>query len=185
MVLLAFGSTLLVIVVCVVLPAKFRVYARRRYEAGRTSMCCGCIRLRGMEQQESAPRCWSCEAGAMSVTCSRTSGIRLYWSIALPPRSAEDIWVAAQIEALPAHSWSKQGDAECSLCMEPFSIGELVRTLPCEHGFHDKCIKPWLLEGQKGRRERNCPLCRTAVAFRERDVEPVAQIIEMTTESVV
>jgi hypothetical protein len=47
----------------------------------------------------------------------------------------------------------------CSICLEEFEDGEMVRLLPhCSHGFHTDCILPWLTE-----RQGCCPMCKTNV----------------------
>jgi hypothetical protein len=47
----------------------------------------------------------------------------------------------------------------CSICIEEFQHGEMVRLLPrCGHAFHTDCILPWLTE-----RQEYCPFCKTAV----------------------
>ena len=38
-------------------------------------------------------------------------------------------------------SWS---DALCSVCMEAYQTGQVVKFLPCEHFFHSHCIEMWL-----------------------------------------
>jgi E3 ubiquitin-protein ligase RNF115/126 len=46
-------------------------------------------------------------------------------------------------------------DKECSVCLELFSSGEPVLSLPCGHSYHDvTCIRPWLIE------HSSCPTCR-------------------------
>eukprot|EP01084_Bolivina_argentea_P313383 542699_1 len=42
----------------------------------------------------------------------------------------------------------------CNVCLEDFMEGEKIRVLRCKHGFHDKCIKSWIVN--KGK----CPVCR-------------------------
>jgi len=42
----------------------------------------------------------------------------------------------------------------CCICMEVFQTSEDVRTLPCLHIYHTKCIDKWLL------RNRTCPICK-------------------------
>jgi len=40
----------------------------------------------------------------------------------------------------------------CAVCMEPFVLGDRVRTLPCLHVFHSRCIDTWICSRGK------CPL---------------------------
>nr|GMC92527.1 probable E3 ubiquitin-protein ligase RHY1A [Ipomoea batatas] len=53
---------------------------------------------------------------------------------------------------------SSGGGAEeewrCSICLEEFSKGVNITTLPCSHRFHHSCIATWL------ERQASCPLCR-------------------------
>lgn len=43
---------------------------------------------------------------------------------------------------------------KCMICVEPFKRGESLRTLPCLHRYHRKCIDEWL------RRSHLCPICK-------------------------
>lgn len=46
-------------------------------------------------------------------------------------------------------------NASCSVCLQDFQLGEIVRSLPhCNHMFHLPCIDEWLV------RHGSCPLCR-------------------------
>jgi len=45
-----------------------------------------------------------------------------------------------------------QGD--CPVCLDQVLVGAEVRTLPCGHVYHRKCIDKWLI------RKRKCPLCK-------------------------
>ena len=42
----------------------------------------------------------------------------------------------------------------CSICLEQYQTGETVRTIPCFHTFHQKCIDPWLAT------RAECPICK-------------------------
>jgi len=47
----------------------------------------------------------------------------------------------------------------CSICIDEFVPGELLRVLPrCNHAFHTECILPWLTE-----RQGCCPMCKMPV----------------------
>jgi hypothetical protein len=43
---------------------------------------------------------------------------------------------------------------KCTICMEEYTVGNKVVTLPCLHLFHEKCIKKWF--GEKS----TCPVCK-------------------------
>jgi hypothetical protein len=44
--------------------------------------------------------------------------------------------------------------ATCSVCLERYAIGDVVRTIPCFHAFHSTCIDPWLAQ------RAECPICK-------------------------
>eukprot|EP00928_Gymnodinium_smaydae_P026070 TRINITY_DN20574_c0_g1_i1.p1 TRINITY_DN20574_c0_g1~~TRINITY_DN20574_c0_g1_i1.p1 ORF type:complete len:427 (+),score=91.25 TRINITY_DN20574_c0_g1_i1:81-1361(+) len=47
-----------------------------------------------------------------------------------------------------------EDNKQCMICMEAFNSGELLRTLPCLHRYHDQCVAEWL------RRSPECPICK-------------------------
>lgn len=52
----------------------------------------------------------------------------------------------------------------CSICLDEYEDGEMVRMLPCGHVFHTDCILPWLTE-----RQACCPLCKVNVRTAEEE----------------
>ncbi|KAL2551227.1 NEP1-interacting protein 1 [Forsythia ovata] len=66
------------------------------------------------------------------------------------------------VEKIPKIAISKDENVDasgervsCSVCLQDFQVGEIVRRLPqCHHMFHLPCIDTWLL------RHGSCPLCR-------------------------
>ena len=67
------------------------------------------------------------------------------------PMSEENIQKLPHVEVSPEEV-SKS--LQCSVCMEDFNCGELVRKLPCQHLYHTDCIVPWL------KIHATCPICR-------------------------
>ncbi|KAG7600001.1 Zinc finger RING-type [Arabidopsis suecica] len=46
---------------------------------------------------------------------------------------------------------------DCSICLESFTKGDILISLPCTHSFHSSCLNPWL------RACGDCPYCRRAI----------------------
>tara|TARA_B100000674_G_scaffold276706_1_gene228538 strand:- start:140 stop:562 length:423 start_codon:yes stop_codon:yes gene_type:complete len=44
---------------------------------------------------------------------------------------------------------------ECTVCLEKYKKNEKIIVLPCNHNFHEACIKEWFEKDN-----RSCPNCR-------------------------
>jgi len=71
--------------------------------------------------------------------------------------------------ALPVREWTEadvctsageEQPSECSMCLEGYVQGQLLRTLPCGHFFHCGCIDRWLHGPLQQFRSRYCPMCK-------------------------
>jgi len=60
--------------------------------------------------------------------------------------------------ALPTCTWKEDDQAECCLCLEAYEPEQPLRTLPCEHVFHQACIDNWFQA--RSYTLRTCPLCK-------------------------
>jgi hypothetical protein len=49
-------------------------------------------------------------------------------------------------------------DDVCSVCLEPYNIGDQLKQTVCNHYFHDECLKEWF-NSENG--SVFCPVCRT------------------------
>eukprot|EP01083_Nonionella_stella_P072025 193916_1 len=58
---------------------------------------------------------------------------------------------------LPTTVWNETrvgATKQCAVCCDKIKSGEVVRTLPCLHQYHCKCVDKWLAE------HGTCPTCR-------------------------
>jgi len=54
------------------------------------------------------------------------------------------------------------GDSnECTICLQEYEDGEVLKRLPCLHRFHEGCIDRWLLQS------KYCPVCKMAVEMED------------------
>jgi len=56
---------------------------------------------------------------------------------------------------------SECGDAPCAICLEDFSVDCTAARLPCDHVFHDDCVRRWF---SRGRSQFWCPMRCPGVA---------------------
>ncbi|EXB96529.1 RING-H2 finger protein ATL73 [Morus notabilis] len=62
------------------------------------------------------------------------------------------------VTAYGSASGIKTLDTDCTICLGEFEEGDKVRVLPkCSHGFHVRCIDPWLVS------HSSCPTCRQSL----------------------
>lgn len=51
----------------------------------------------------------------------------------------------------------------CSICCDNVKPTEFVRSLPCSHNFHKKCVDKWFVMSMKETEDVRCPLCREKI----------------------
>lgn len=57
----------------------------------------------------------------------------------------------------PAQQSPGGDENKCMVCMEEFTDGDMLRTLPCLHRYHRRCVDQWLS------RASTCPICKRDV----------------------
>lgn len=73
----------------------------------------------------------------------------------------EEILAATRVAKWqPGMFGTEEDDNMCTITMEPYSAGDQVRVLPCEHHFSEEAISTWL------RQHNTCPLCRQPIVNR-------------------
>ncbi|KAJ2766474.1 hypothetical protein IWQ57_004345, partial [Coemansia nantahalensis] len=77
-----------------------------------------------------------------------------------PPASDEAILKLPKRQILAAEA---DGKLECGICMDEYSAGDMVLTLPCKHLYHEECIDHWL------KMNGTCPICRTRIDDKPND----------------
>jgi len=76
-------------------------------------------------------------------------------------QAEEKCFQESLVAALPLSKVAPGGTiSQCMICLDDMRVGSAVRTLPCMHVFHRKCIDRWLCE--PGRKPR-CPIDQAEV----------------------
>lgn len=86
--------------------------------------------------------------------------IYLTWQIRQRQRRKNDIAPTNFVAKLPTYVFRREkvvdaDHAECAICLEDYTEGDQLRTLPCKHEFHAKCVDAWLTSHKKF-----CPICK-------------------------
>merc|ERR1719189_963053 len=64
------------------------------------------------------------------------------------------------IESFPESTVKRGATVDrCSICLEDMGPGSKIRTLPCLHLFHRRCIDKWLKQPGQLR----CPVCQSSL----------------------
>lgn len=88
-------------------------------------------------------------------------GSSCLWFVCVPLPPAPEGKGAPKPQALPVTSFVVcDVDAECKnsacvICLEELSSGSLAGRLPCDHVFHDGCVRGWLANGHS---QARCPM---------------------------
>ncbi|KAL1526720.1 hypothetical protein AB1Y20_015417 [Prymnesium parvum] len=64
-------------------------------------------------------------------------------------------------ELLHAHLIARDHHTCCAVCLQEMIAEELAVRLPCDHTFHEECVRQWL------RNQHTCPTCRSALPARD------------------
>ena len=54
------------------------------------------------------------------------------------------------------------GDS-CSICLDSYESGDVLRRLTCGHKFHIECVDKWALSALDYSRDPACPVCNAAI----------------------
>ncbi|GAN04541.1 E3 ubiquitin-protein ligase RNF13-like [Mucor ambiguus] len=86
--------------------------------------------------------------------------IYLTWQLRQRQRRKNDIAPTNFVAKLPTYVFRREKivdieHAECAICLEDYVEGDQLRTLPCKHEFHAKCVDAWLTSHKKF-----CPICK-------------------------
>ncbi|BFZ64668.1 hypothetical protein YB2330_005819 [Saitoella coloradoensis] len=75
-----------------------------------------------------------------------------------PPPVPASTPVTPAPSSLPFSPPQLEKHPDCPICLEDYTPGELLLTLPCGHEYHKACVEPWLVK-----RRRVCPICKRDV----------------------
>ncbi|KAG0497862.1 hypothetical protein HPP92_002553 [Vanilla planifolia] len=92
------------------------------------------------------------EIQQQSAVLSSRQSFSSIGSVPAPKEIVDGIPISVYVKSKPLLN---QEVPQCYICLVEYEDGDFVRTLPCQHEFHQCCIDKWLKEIH-----RVCPLCR-------------------------
>jgi len=51
----------------------------------------------------------------------------------------------------------KKGNKKCDICWSEYEVGQIMKTMPCFHIFHEDCLNKWL------EMSLVCPVCKCGI----------------------
>ncbi|KAL3070320.1 hypothetical protein niasHS_016147 [Heterodera schachtii] len=85
--------------------------------------------------------------------------------VATPKQIQSALAALETITPIPYEANANEEDNCCAICLDLIENETMVKPLPCNHIFHNKCIKSWLKE------HITCPFCRDALSMEEEEEE--------------
>jgi E3 ubiquitin-protein ligase RNF115/126 len=82
-----------------------------------------------------------------------------------PPAAKSALSLLPDVVVTDAMVAAAADGAECAVCKEDFSPGEVAKQMPCKHIYHADCIVPWL------ELHNSCPICRFELPTDDPDYE--------------
>lgn len=77
------------------------------------------------------------------------------------PQSQPQSQGVQNVDMLPSHVFNGQQlpveKNSCTICLNEFHRGEVLKTLPCLHIYHSDCINEWMQVS------RTCPICKNSI----------------------
>lgn len=74
-----------------------------------------------------------------------------------PEKASTSTSTSSSSSVAPASTEESGAVEDCAICLEPYVEGDEIKTLPCLHAYHSKCIAHWL------RQSRVCPVCKHSI----------------------
>ncbi|KAL0907922.1 hypothetical protein M5K25_022378 [Dendrobium thyrsiflorum] len=92
------------------------------------------------------------EIHQQSAVLSSRQSISSLGSFPAPKEAVDNIPLKVYVKS---KTHLNQEVPQCYICLVEYEDGEFIRTLPCQHEFHQTCVDKWLKEIH-----RVCPVCR-------------------------
>jgi hypothetical protein len=84
-----------------------------------------------------------------------------YMSIIINEKKKESLLESILLHYTSVHTLENTKENCCSICLDNMEKGEIIRSLPCFHMYHSKCIDDWLFRNKN--KSPICPDCTVPI----------------------